>query len=581
MQAIQAMGGMPPLPPANAAPPPAPPPPDQPPPPPHENNEPLYGSAPSKPTPVPAPAPTAKQQQNNNSGNHANVNTHPQAGNNPNWSYVKEAAPPTKPPQGGQTSGNSEALKKLAEEERLFDIQFQKWEEEIEKWRRDNVNHPDKQAYKEYEQKFEACRAQLMERRQQMKQKRARLLSNNAPVQPVNTTMATNVTPNIPPDLKNTNTNAFPGKQMPNYVSNNSSQNYSDHGSTQYQQEQYNVPKMTYNRSNNNKSVDPQDRFESYKNSGDNSYQSNTNYSAPPPSTSFLPSSGSNKGIPGLDLVPEGDKSYGTNTNQDVVDITDEQAGIPPHSKAPDYTKISKGINNILGDAKIMNILSMVVGQNSQDPTSMSNMNTPPPSGPYNFNNQNSVPYSHGNRNQNNQNYNNQQYDNRQSNNMHFNRQGQNYPGQQNQELNPSYPPPSSMHDEMPQEQYNYDRNMQYGGNDMGPPYHDNGPPRVGPPPVRPNMPAPRPLMRPLMPEMSGHQVGNDYSRGPPERKPLLESNINPVPKPPVRPQWIDEPMFTPSLIVEYEHKPLRLKGNKTCKVYYMYSFVIFLLRNC
>ena len=569
MQAIQAMGGMPPLPPANAAPPPAPPPPDQPPPPPHENNEPLFGSAPSKPTPVPAP--TAKQHQNN-SGNHVNVNTHPQAGNNPNWSYVKEAAQPTKPLQGNQASVNSEALKKLAEEERLFDIQFQKWEEEIEKWRRDNVNHPDKQAYKEYEHKFEACRAQLMERRRQMNLRKASLLSNNAPVPPANTTISNNA-PNAPPNLKNTNMNAFPGKQMQNYVTNNSSQNYSDHSNAQYQQEQYNVPKTTYNRSSNNKSVDPQDRFESYQNASDNNYQSNANYSAPPPSTSFLPTSGSNKGIPGLDLVPEGDKSYGTNANQDAVDISEEHAGLQPHSKAPDYTTISKGINNILGDAKIMNILSMVVGKNTQDATITSNMNTPPPGGPYNFNNQNSVPYAQGNRNQNNQNqnYNNQQYDNRQSNNMLFNRQGQNYPGQQNQELSPSYPPPNIMHDEMPQEQYNYDRNMQYGGNDMGPPYHDNGPPRSGPMPVRPNMPVSRPPIRPLMSELSGHPMGNDYSRGPPERKPLLESNINPVPKQPVRPQWIDEPMFTPSLIVEYEHKPLRLKGNKTFKVYAVY----------
>ncbi|XP_047028177.1 YLP motif-containing protein 1 isoform X3 [Helicoverpa zea] len=76
MQAIQAMGGMPPLPPANTAPPPAPPPPDQPPPPPHENNQPLYGSASSQPAPVPAPT---ANHRNNTSGNHANINTHPQA----------------------------------------------------------------------------------------------------------------------------------------------------------------------------------------------------------------------------------------------------------------------------------------------------------------------------------------------------------------------------------------------------------------------------------------------------------------------------------------------------------------------
>ncbi|KAJ8719583.1 hypothetical protein PYW08_011758 [Mythimna loreyi] len=566
MQAIQAMGGMPPLPPASAAPPPAPPPPDQPPPPPHENNEPLFGNAPPKPTPVPAP--TAKQHQNN-SGNLANVNTHPQAGNNSNWSYVKDAAQPT---QGVQSSVDVEALKKLAEEERLFDIQFQKWEEEIEKWRRDNVNHPDKQAYKEYEQKFEACRAQLMERRQQMKQKRARLLNNSAPVQTPITTTASNVTPAVPPNLKNTNNNSFPGKQPQNYT-NNSTQNYSDHSNAQYQQEQYSVPKPTYNRSNNNVNIDLQDRFDSYHNMGDNSYQSNSNFSAPPPSTSFLPSSVSNKGIPGLDLVPEVDKSYGSNANQEVIDISEEPSGGPSHGKAPDYTTISKGINNILGDVKIMNILSMVAGQNSQDPiTSTANMNVPPPSGPYNFNNQSNAPYGQGNRNQNNQNYNNQQFDNRQ-NNMPFNRQVPNYQGQQNQELNPNYPPPSRMQEEIPQEQYNYDRNMQYGGNDMAPPYRDNVPPQVGPPPVRPNLPAPRPPIRPLMSEMTDHQMGNNYPRGPPERKPLLESNMNPISNQPARPQWIDEPMFTPSLIVEYEHKPLRLKARDFIEPVHMFDY--------
>ncbi|XP_047028174.1 putative uncharacterized protein DDB_G0282133 isoform X1 [Helicoverpa zea] len=606
MQAIQAMGGMPPLPPANTAPPPAPPPPDQPPPPPHENNQPLYGSASSQPAPVPAPT---ANHRNNTSGNHANINTHPQAGNNQNWSYVKEAAQTNKTP-AAQSSVNAEALKKLAEEERLFDIQFQKWEEEIEKWRRDNVNHPDKQAYKEYEQKFEACRAQLMERRQQMKQKRARLLSNTAPVQPANTTVASNVT-TAPPNLNNTNVNAFPGKQSQNYA-NSSTQKYPDHGNSQYQQEQYNVPKTAYNRGNNNKNIDPQDRFESYQSMSDNTYPTNVNFSAPPPS--FLPTSGSNKSIPGLDLVPEVDKSYDSNVNQEVVDISEEQTGVTGHNKAPDYTTISKGINNILGDEKIMNILSMVRGQSSQDySASAPNMNTPnmnnpnmnapnmnvpnrniskmnaPMHGPnmnapghYNYNNQNNIPYGQGNRNQNNQNnsFNNQQYDNRQ--NMPFNRQGQNYGGQLNREIDTSYPPPKRMHDDMSQDQYNYEGNVQFGGNNM-PPSYDNGPQRAGPPhvgPPRPNMNPHRPPIRPLMQEITEHPAMNefnqgppDFNQGPPDRKMFHESNVNPAAKQPIHPQWIDEPLFTPSLIVEYEHKPLRLKARDFIEPVHMFDY--------
>ncbi|CAH2041476.1 unnamed protein product, partial [Iphiclides podalirius] len=79
-------------------------------------------------------------------------------------------------------SQNTEALEQLSEEERFFDIQFQKWEKQIEKWKEENANHPDKKAYSEYEQKFEACRAQLLERRQQMKQKRARLTSSTTQI---------------------------------------------------------------------------------------------------------------------------------------------------------------------------------------------------------------------------------------------------------------------------------------------------------------------------------------------------------------------------------------------------------------
>lgn len=160
IQAMQSMGGVPPLPPSNAATLPAPPPPDKPPPPPppHENNQPLYGSVPTKLAPVPPP------QHKPGTYNY----TIPTAGNNINSSSTAVIS------QDVTSSVNADALKKLAEEERLFDIQFQKWEEEIDKWRRENINHPDKQAYKEYEQKFEACRAQLLERRQQMKQKKSK-----------------------------------------------------------------------------------------------------------------------------------------------------------------------------------------------------------------------------------------------------------------------------------------------------------------------------------------------------------------------------------------------------------------------
>ncbi|KAH9642192.1 hypothetical protein HF086_005522 [Spodoptera exigua] len=618
MQAFQAMGGMPPLPTTNVAPPPAPPPPEQPPPPPHENNQPLFGNTSSKPTPVPPPG--ANQQRNNNPGNNVNINVHNQVGNNANWAQGTESA------QTVPTTVNADALKKLAEEERLFDIQFQKWEEEIEKWKKDNVNHPDKQAYKEYEQKFESCRAQLMERRLQMKQKRARLMGANPPIQPdppTPSTTASNITPTVNANLNTTNINAFPPKQtqshgnnlqnygnnnLQNYSSNNishynnNSQNYGNN-SQNYASNQHNYNKNQQNYSNNqqnysnnqqhygghqqtygshqmnypntsqnygnnsqnygknaqnygnnlqnyndsssqnysdknahyqddqfkgpktansmgNKNIDPQDRFESYQTMGDTDYQTNTNLSTStstaPISSTFLPSSGDNKGIPGLDLVPETDKSYTTNTNDDVIDISNDKSNQGSHIKAPDYTIISKGINNILGDEKIMNILSMVRGQTTQSPGTMGTSN-PPPSSQYNSNNQNSGSFGQG-RNLSSQIYNNQQFDNNRQ-NMSSNRQGLDHS---------NYPPPNRMPEEIPQDQYDYDndRNVQYSGNNLRPPYQNNEPPRHAPP-VRPNIPAPRPPLRPLMSNMSDHLMGN---QGLPERKPLLE---NPVPKPP------------------------------------------------
>lgn len=51
----------------------------------------------------------------------------------------------------------------LTQEEIEFDEQFRKWEDEFDKWKQANVNHPDKEAYKQYEQQFESVRVQLLQ----------------------------------------------------------------------------------------------------------------------------------------------------------------------------------------------------------------------------------------------------------------------------------------------------------------------------------------------------------------------------------------------------------------------------------
>lgn len=649
MQTIQTLGGMPPLPPPTAAPPPAPPPPDNPPPPPHENNQPLYAPKPNQPTPVPAP--TNNQNQSVQSLNITNLT---QASTNSDWSYGQDPS---------LVSVNAEALKKLAEEERLFDIQFTKWEEEIGKWKKDNVNHPDKQAYKEYEEKFETCRAQLLERRQQMNKKKARLLGTAPPPPPPQFAAPSLGTGNtlVPPLLKNTpppvlNTNSVyqntqhnhnnnlgqASAQQQNYVKNLGQasvqrQNYNNNliqlqsygnnpGQTNAQQQNYgsqktNVQQNNYglnsSQSNYNQSIDDNSiqmtkqhqqnygnniqninkqhqnygmntspnnldqgvnqyhyqhyTYQSSKEGNDSNtgnydkcdtnnekYTSKDNLTTPSKKPSFLLASESNKkGIPGLDLVPDTEKSLISNTNQDIIEITDDKPVIM--NAGPDYSTISKGINNILGDEKIMNILSMVRGQvgvNSLNNQTQLSNNL---SGKFDTNSQNKPPYEQGYNNQNQQ-FNNQQYDNRQ-NNIPYNRQSVNYSIQQTQEAAPQVPSRfmNERQDNL-QSQYNYVRNPQYGNETA----YDNVPPR-GPQQGRSNIPSHQNENMygrgPLHPE---HQGVNDYPRGPtgtPERRPLIDNNINTVPPPKSLPKWIDEPMFTPSVIVEYEHKPLRLKG--------------------
>ncbi|CAG9788052.1 unnamed protein product [Diatraea saccharalis] len=618
MQAMQTMGAMPPLPPSAAPPAPAPPPPDQPPPPPpHENNQPLYAAATKPPAPVPPPTQPRR--------NLTSVNT---TAGNAQWSQGTQAAPP---PATVASPVDSEALKKLAEEEKLFDIQFQKWEEEIDKWRRENVNHPDKQAYKEYEEKFEACRAQLLERRQQMKQKRARLM-NVAP-----NSITGNITTSIPPPSLNTPPANYNKNDAQSY---NNRQDQGRMNKNAPQQQQYNkhydnsAPPVSYNKGN----LDQQDRYESYQNvdnytTADNNYSEKDDYAAAENYTandnyqtdnsSFLPTSGASKSIPGLDLVPE---EKGSNPQPEVIDITEEQDResynrSSQQYKQPDYSKITKGINNILGDEKIMNILSMVRGQSAPSDNSVQQSTSHLP-----YNNQNNQVYNQNNQmhnqnihmqnqnnqmhnqnihmqnqnnqmhnqnnqmhnqnnqmqnqnmhnhnhhmynqnnqinNQNNQmnnqwnrndnNYNQQNntpYGNRQNNMPYDNRQESNYSMPQNQGQGNQFnrmPPNQNRgyndHPPFEQGQY-YNENDQYGRHEM--------PQRNDQPLIRQNAPQPRPLM-----ELPLQNVNENQFRGPSNRRP--PENVRP-PSPP-RPKWMEEPLFAPTLIVEYEHKPLRVKA--------------------
>lgn len=50
-----------------------------------------------------------------------------------------------------------------SQEDIEFDQQFLRWEEEFDKWKKANINHPDKNAYRQYEQQFESVRVKLLQ----------------------------------------------------------------------------------------------------------------------------------------------------------------------------------------------------------------------------------------------------------------------------------------------------------------------------------------------------------------------------------------------------------------------------------
>ncbi|CAK1582832.1 unnamed protein product [Parnassius mnemosyne] len=521
MQAMQTMGTMPPLPPVSCVPPPAPPPPDKPPPP-HQNDQPLYTQ---KPPPPPVPAPPQNQQTS--SGSDSVNNTKTPAVNTQNWSYATDTQ--------DDAAQNSEALEKLSEEERLFDIQFQKWEEEIEKWKKENVNHPDKQAYNEYEQKFEACRAQLLERRQQMKQKRARLMSNTSQTvnnivtgQNIGNIPAVPAPGNNPVSLQNTIPNTYSQTNMqPQKLKTNPTVNYSNQKYAHYQH--HNISEGGY--SSDVKHVEPTFRNDSYQNVD--------HYSSPNVDNSnFLPAKEDTKGIPGLDLVPEVDKAPGFSKNQDVIDITEENTVEKQEiqSLGPDYSTISKGINSILGDEKIMNILSMVRGQKSFD-----NVNISKPLSNINATNMYqhtlNIPYD----NRQNTSY------NIQSSSLDIPKTGNDIPVVQRQY--------DDKHVDLSKEHY-YGNFTQSSGQNMAPRNVQITPSQVGP----------------LQNQTMQNESLNNFPRGSFDRRSIPDHQSCPMPTP-VRSKWVDEPLFTPSVIVEYEHKPLRLKARDFIEPVHMFDY--------
>lgn len=67
------------------------------------------------------------------------------------------------PSTAAQKSETHLTVQAMTQEEVEFDAQFRKWEQEFDSWKKANVHHPDKNAYRKYEQQFETVREKLLQ----------------------------------------------------------------------------------------------------------------------------------------------------------------------------------------------------------------------------------------------------------------------------------------------------------------------------------------------------------------------------------------------------------------------------------
>lgn len=249
-----------------------------------------------------------------------------------NWQRMDAQRVPPKPVN----------MEELSEAEKKFDKQFAEWEAQFNKWKEQNANHPDKAQYREYEKKWENWRAQLLERREQMRRKRLSL-TNPSPVPPkVETKLPLAEQPPLteqkpqplidhkPPLLIDHKPSPLMEQKLPPLM--------------EHKPQPFSRPPPTVNN----------DPLEFKKPVATSSFEE-----APTPEkkefdTSFLNSSNAGA-IPGLDLVREGDKE---DEPENVDELEPEEQKLP--EKETNLEALSKGINNILGDEKLLSMLSMV-----------------------------------------------------------------------------------------------------------------------------------------------------------------------------------------------------------------------------
>lgn len=108
-----------------------------------------------------------KQQQfrNNRWNNNRNTHMFGHNSNNRNTMDRNEQVNIDAPQQ------NEYVKEEKSPEEIAFEKQFRKWEDSFMEWKRNNENHPDQSQYNDFVIKMEACRKQLLQRRETLRQK--------------------------------------------------------------------------------------------------------------------------------------------------------------------------------------------------------------------------------------------------------------------------------------------------------------------------------------------------------------------------------------------------------------------------
>lgn len=276
-------------------------------------------------------------------------------------------------------------IDELTEAEKSFDKQFEDWEAQFNKWKEQNAEHPDKQQYKEYEAKWENWRNQLLDRREQMRKKRLGLMGTTEenklptpqkppPIIPVTTPLKTSQPPptvaQTPAQIPKTAICGQPPKTA--LVG----QTPTNKTTPQKNEPTKESPKLLDWDKEEPPKEEKKEDFTSIFNLPPKEQRTNlrqrrlsarTEEQIEEGGQEFLKASTSDGGIPGLDLVKDGEPKD---------DEAKEEK--KPENSGPDFEAISKGINTILGDPNLINLLSNIKNTQSlsESPQTGSNENS-------------------------------------------------------------------------------------------------------------------------------------------------------------------------------------------------------------